>query len=33
MKTFQIVSFFALLASALAFAPNQVPQGKLSTNL
>jgi photosystem II PsbM protein len=28
MKTFQIVTLFALLASAMAFAPNQVPQGE-----
>jgi hypothetical protein len=28
MKTFQFVTLFALIAAAMAFAPNQVPQGK-----
>merc|ERR1719428_1677164 len=26
MKTFQLVTLFALIAAAMAFAPNQVPQ-------
>eukprot|EP00429_Kryptoperidinium_foliaceum_P079759 CAMPEP_0176223118 /NCGR_PEP_ID=MMETSP0121_2-20121125/20582_1 /TAXON_ID=160619 /ORGANISM="Kryptoperidinium foliaceum, Strain CCMP 1326" /LENGTH=109 /DNA_ID=CAMNT_0017562347 /DNA_START=51 /DNA_END=380 /DNA_ORIENTATION=- len=26
MKTFQIISFFALIAASMAFTPNQVPQ-------
>jgi hypothetical protein len=29
MKNFQIVTLFALIAAAMAFAPNQVPQGEL----
>ena len=29
MKTFQIVTLFALIAAAMAFAPNSVPQGEL----
>jgi hypothetical protein len=29
MKTFQILAFFALFASAVAFAPAQVNQSKL----
>ena len=28
MKTFQILSFFALIAASMAFAPNQVSQGE-----
>jgi hypothetical protein len=28
MKTFQIATLFALIASAMAFAPNQTPQGE-----
>lgn len=28
MKSFQIVTLFALIAAAMAFAPNSVPQGK-----
>ena len=28
MKTFQIISLFALVAAAMAFAPNQTPTGK-----
>jgi hypothetical protein len=28
MKTFQIISFFALIAASMAFAPNQVSQGE-----
>jgi hypothetical protein len=27
MKTFQIVTLFALVAASMAFAPNQTPQG------
>jgi hypothetical protein len=27
MKSFQIVTLFALFASAMAFSPNQLPQG------
>jgi hypothetical protein len=27
MKTFQIVTLFALVAASMAFAPNQLPQG------
>jgi hypothetical protein len=27
MKTFQIVTLFALIATSMAFAPNQTPQG------
>ena len=30
MKSFQIVTLFALVASAMAFSPNQLPQGKFS---
>jgi hypothetical protein len=29
MKSFQIVTLFALIAASMAFAPNQVPQGEL----
>lgn len=29
MKTFQIVTLFALIAAAMAFAPSQVPQGEI----
>ena len=28
MKTFQLVSLFALVAAAMAFVPNQAPKGK-----
>ena len=28
MKTFQLVSLFALVATAMAFVPNQAPKGK-----
>ena len=28
MKTFQILSFFALIAASMAFAPNQLSQGE-----
>ena len=30
MKTFQIVTLFALIAASMAFAPNQVSQGEIS---
>jgi len=30
MKTFQIVTLFALIGAAMAFAPNQAPKGKCS---
>lgn len=29
MKSFQIVTLFALVASAMAFSPNQLPQGRI----
>ena len=28
MKTFQIITLFALVAASMAFAPNQAPQSK-----
>jgi hypothetical protein len=28
MKSFQIVTLLALVASAMAFSPNQLPQGR-----
>ncbi len=28
MKTFQLVTLFALIAAAMAFAPNQAPKGE-----
>ena len=31
MKTFQIVTLFALIAASMAFSPNQLPQGEDST--
>ena len=31
MKTFQIVTLFALIAASMAFSPNQLPQGEYST--
>jgi len=30
MKTFQLITLFALFAASMAFAPNQAPQSKLS---
>lgn len=29
MKSFQVVTLFAIIGAALAFAPNQIPQGML----
>ena len=30
MKTFQIVTLFALIATSMAFSPAQVPQGEFA---
>ena len=32
MKTFQIVTLFALIAASMAFAPSQIPQGEICAN-
>jgi hypothetical protein len=31
MKSFQLVTLFALFAAAMAFAPNQAPKGESTT--